>query len=465
MQYNKHNNMDEVFRNSLGQPAADSPTEKDWQEMRQLLLKEKLLNRNRKRFVFFLWILALGISTVLILTLQESLLVKNIGTIALSNEPKTSATHPVPVQTNTNQSDFEKKINLPNSIAPSDLVKAGKNGIPQKTITPAYQIDPDAGAVNDDPGLVNKQAEKPAQSVNAVQMENPSISLQEPIAIVHSKKSMQENNQTSIQTTIDSVEEKQQIAIQAQKDKQPVQPDSLKEGELKKSTGTKDVYGVNKWGIGIYIAPENSYYESRTALGQDILNVTNPGKKICNTLGMNLSYSFSQNFYLQTGVWYSQKPVISINETYIAYNGDTLASTYRNYSMLYQGRYLEVPLSLKYYCRLTGSLRIYGLAGAIASFNLPGSKSYFIRESYENGDLYRDRINLSALSIGITGHLAAGLELQLNHKWSIYVEPFYKYSFSPVLKQRTYKNIPVTHLSRSWGAGFGIIYHFNNIKL
>ncbi|MDP1725657.1 MAG: hypothetical protein Q8M15_02655 [Bacteroidota bacterium] len=465
MQYNKHNNMEEVFRNSLGQSAADSPTEKDWQEMRQLLIKEKLLNRKRKLFVFIVWILALGISTALILTLQESQLVKNTGTIALSNEPKTSATHPVPVQTNTNQSDFEKKINLPNSIVPSDLVKAGKNGTPQKTITPANQIDLYAGAVNEVPGLVYKQAEKPTQAVSALHLENQSIILQEAIAVVQSKKSSQENNQTSLQTAIDSVGEKQQIVTQAQKDKQPVQPDSLKEGELKKSAGTKYFYGVKKWGIGIYVAPENSYYESRTASGQDILIIANPGKKICNTLGMNLSYSFSQNFYLQTGVWYSQKPVISINETYIAYSGDTLGSSYRNYSMLYQGRYLEVPLSLKYYCRLAGTLRIYGLAGAIASFNLPRSKSYFIRESYENGDLYRDRINLSALSIGIAGHLAAGLELQLNDKWSIYVEPFYKYSFSPVLKQKTYKNIPVTHLSRSWGAGFGIIYHLNNIKL
>jgi len=82
---------------------------------------------------------------------------------------------------------------------------------------------------------------------------------------------------------------------------------------------------------------------------------------------------------------------------------------------------------------------------------MPGSKSYFIRESFYYKELSSDRINLSPFSLGISAQLAAGIEWRLNSKWSVYAEPFYKYSFSPVVKHRTYKNIPLEHMNRSWG--------------
>ncbi len=261
-----------------------------------------------------------------------------------------------------------------------------------------------------------------------------------------------------------------QSAVQEIKELNPLQPDSIQEDNTQKSLVASNFYAAKKWGIALYIAPENSHYEMRTKANQDLFTIAGPDRRAGNTLGINLSYSIAQNFYVQSGAWYAQKPAVSITESFIGYtpdssgSTDTLRASYRNYTMQYQGRYLEVPLNIKYYCRLSNAMRIYVLAGMIASFNMPGSKSYFIRESYDQGEIYRDRVNLSAFSVGLAGHFAVGLEMRVNSSWSLYAEPFYKYSFSPVLKQKTYKNIPVEHFNRSWGAGFGIIYHFNKIR-
>ncbi len=484
MQYNQEDQFEEIFRRSLDQPASESASEKDWTAMKQLLVKEKLLNKKKRKIGIYFFVSLFAVTAAL-------LFVSNLHT--LKPEEKTEVIIATGKHANTKSApDYQLNPTTkepahktvpdvkPEVQAPAADEEGGVSAMVQGESPVVYppavngKQHRQAGTLPKEmpaPGLGNSpvvQGRELVQDSDAAGSSNLAGTL---LAGYDATPAKDQHSLNDKFVVLPSPIADSQSAVQKLKELSPVQPDTIREDNGQKSLVVSTFYTVKKWGVGLYIAPENSYYEARTKANQDLFTIADQGKKVCNTLGINLSYSIAQNFYVQSGAWYSQKPSVSLTESYIGFSPDTIGSpdtlkaSFRNYTMQYQGRYLEIPLSIKYYCRLSNTMRIYGLAGMIASFNMPGSKSYFIRESYDQGEIYRDRVNLSALSVGLAGHFAMGLEMQLNNWWSLYAEPFYKYSFSPVLKQRTYKNIPVEHFNRSWGAGFGIIYHFNKIKL
>jgi hypothetical protein len=467
MQDNHHNSLEDVFRDGIDRPATGLPPETEWQEMRNLLLSEDLIRKRKKSrfFIFFLLTFFAGIvAGMLFITNNDinEILPAVSRQESVENKPTPSVTDLSADQKGSGNTGGNTGASSGAALVPEpdtndrSRVEEKSAGQGSQGFFPAMPDQHPPRKENINPGIkMPGKADQEKLIPETVNIEDKT-----------QNKTTREIKDTVAQLPPDSIKKALKLVSRTFLVQKTSNAGSMQAGKLKLVKEYRE-YEIKKWGLGLYIAPERSRYRLRDRMYNNggVSLPRDTAKKLYPTFGLNLSYSRTRNFYILTGLWYSKKPEVSVHKLFAGYGSNGSGSSYNNYVMEYRGHYLEVPLSVKYYSKFLRFMRVYGQAGIIAEFNMPGSKSYFICETFQNGERSVDRINLSPLSIGITGHLAAGVELRVNSKWSFYAEPFYKHGFSPVVKHRTYTNIPVDHMNRSWGAAGGLIYHFNKFKL
>jgi hypothetical protein len=162
--------------------------------------------------------------------------------------------------------------------------------------------------------------------------------------------------------------------------------------------------------------------------------------------GINFNFRHSKNFAVEAGVWYSQERTL-----FLAL--DTTPGVAFNYS----GKYLDIPVRLKYHLQLE-KLTFYASAGVLFNFNFPAKT----RSTYQHLD-YKTTytVTLMPASAGINAIAALGVQFDLKPKLSMYIEPAYTYSFSPIVKHPTFKDVAVDHYTNTIGIGIGLFYKLN----
>ncbi len=220
-----------------------------------------------------------------------------------------------------------------------------------------------------------------------------------------------------------------------------------------------DAYRGASWGIGIYTSYDKCSYriKSENSFGEAMLN-DNPdlfkGDNNANyTFGIQIARRLNNRIYAETGILYSQKKSLSVSD----YSIGNQIMTFD-----YNGKYLDIPLKLRYYV-LQNKHSLYFSFGIVASSNYPDHTSgYFRKISSDTKQEYL--ITLQPSSVGISGRIGLGVEMMLGENTRIFLEPFYNYSFSPVVKQAQYTDMPMQHFINNIGLSFGI-YNFDfNLK-
>lgn len=179
--------------------------------------------------------------------------------------------------------------------------------------------------------------------------------------------------------------------------------------------------------------------------------------KIGYSVGWSALVQLNQHLSLEAGLSYAQK--YKLEKEYVI---STLYLT-ETYKYHYTGKYIDLSLRGRYYLN-PGPLKLYLAIGGAANCNVPekrdsmGTKgNYFsYRIPYEG----RGIIDLQFNSIGITALSGLGIEGNLYPRLRFYIEPTFKYSFTPVIKHATFDNMPVQHYLYSIGIGFGLYYKF-----
>lgn len=234
----------------------------------------------------------------------------------------------------------------------------------------------------------------------------------------------------------------------------------VKNDTTKKDSTDKESF--KKWAIGPYVGfNQGGYLLKSNTIGNELMansktNI-NGNSNLNYSFGATISYNFTRKIAVQLSVLYTQKSTVdaSFNKIYT----DSTKRAYDNYEFHYVANYLEIPLSAKVYFN-NHKLRAYTLGGITAQFNFPGSESYYAASHYDIVNSRQEKISLSGMSAGLATQISLGLEYQYNEKWSLYIEPTYKYSFSEILKHSSYSSQPIQHFNRIFGVGLGALYHF-----
>jgi hypothetical protein len=179
------------------------------------------------------------------------------------------------------------------------------------------------------------------------------------------------------------------------------------------------------------------------------------------TAGITAAYMITDHIEVEGDAAYSKKREVSANVSTPAVS-DSFQTTYSQYIYNYNATYLEFGGKVKYYFSLGNRKWLYAGAGGIAGFNFPANNlgSYEHIQYQDSVWVKSDKVILQPSSALFTALLLAGFETAINDRWSVFVEPEYKYGFSPVIEHPTFNYIPVNHYLRSFSIGFGIKYGF-----
>lgn len=224
----------------------------------------------------------------------------------------------------------------------------------------------------------------------------------------------------------------------------------------------------SKWSIGpCFSWDHNTYYEkARNSYGDELLSSDNSSllkgntKEFQYTIGAIVNYRFSRKMSIETGILYSQKPIVKIYSPLVGYQEDNSSWSYNDYTFHYNGKYMEIPCNFKIDF-LNGRYRLYSSLGFSSVFNISGGNSYFESDKYSSSGVNRDIVVMKMKSIAIYGQVAMGCEIKIKENVGVYVEPMYQYSFNPVVKHPTYI-LPVDHYVRTFGLKAGVFYYLKN---
>jgi len=269
----------------------------------------------------------------------------------------------------------------------------------------------------------------------------------DPVDVVVDTSSTEEPEESPIENLIvssDSSESPQDSSEVAVVDTTEV----VKKKKVKKAKADSSTYPI--FSVGPFIGYNSSKYKvvTNNPLGDYAIRVSDLDgvSPFEYSAGINFNFRHSKNFAVEAGVWYSQERTL-----FLAL--DTTPGVAFNYS----GKYLDIPVRLKYHLQLE-KLTFYASAGVLFNFNFPAKT----RSTYQHLD-YKTTytVTLMPASAGINAIAALGVQFDLKPKLSMYIEPAYTYSFSPIVKHPTFKDVAVDHYTNTIGIGIGLFYKLN----
>jgi len=181
------------------------------------------------------------------------------------------------------------------------------------------------------------------------------------------------------------------------------------------------------------------------------------------TAGITAGYMISNRLEIEAGFSYSKKQAVKTAVTTPDYEVDSVQG-HSEYIYNYTGKYLELSGKVKYYFPWSTNKRVYAGVGGMASFNYPANASdlgyYSYALYYDTTKIAGDKVTLQPSSSTFSMLIVAGMELRLNNRWDIYIEPEYKYGISAVIKHPTFDYIPVNHFWRTFSIAVGVRFGF-----
>lgn len=558
MQDNK-NNLDDLFRKSLGELKEDVPTETEWTQMRGRMVEEKLLSgKNRKkRFLIFFCSVFVGLSSLLVFMNKEKTSVatlasndknnsaeKNKTLIENSNTEIRSTKSPVAKQkintakvssrdkvkdkkintasykkANTEKAYTQQKINS-TKVSSRDKVKDKKINTPsyKKANTEKAYYTLNETHTTQEPTVKSRKKETAfSKKKDGNKTEIIKNKKQEGALVASASNAKSDDEPSSSQITFQNSNEQQKtipntneiiisnegetIVENKTNNGSLTEPNSsisptaipaptietvaeLKTAEAPVEAAKIEAASLNaspemefyvkgykaktdsKWSIGPYLSLDYDWYALKTdyANGKEMLASANSSqlkgnKKVHYTAGVILNYRFSKKNSIETGALFSQKTKVNAYMPSIGYMESTAAWSFNDYTFAYNGKYLAIPLWFKRYI-IDKQFKIYSLVGATSVFNILGGSNYFVSENYSSAGSSRDKVFMKMSSMGVSGRIAIGFEMNISGNWNFYAEPFYEHSFNPLVKDPAYQ-LPIDHFYRTIGIGGGLLYHFS----
>ena len=174
-------------------------------------------------------------------------------------------------------------------------------------------------------------------------------------------------------------------------------------------------------------------------------------RKMSFTTGILGGYNVIGGLYIETGLLYSNKGTMHWNF------GDAESNSGNTVSYHLEGKHLELPLKIRYeYARK--SFTWYASFGTHLKFNISANKSMYDYYDYEN--MLHYSISPKTKSLGTTLAVNTGLEFNVNPNISFFIEPEFRYSFTPMLQVKDHTVLPINPRQHSFGFGAGVSYKF-----
>lgn len=206
-----------------------------------------------------------------------------------------------------------------------------------------------------------------------------------------------------------------------------------------------------KWSAGLHFAPEYSYRSLQSgSVGSNIVayrdNFEIPSFGF--TTGASFLYKLNRRISVETGLKFSDKHYSSTYRD-IIFEVDEGIKKFKSSSHFY---YLSIPMKGTYNV-YSGKIKVYVAAAVYCDLFLVAKTVSFLK--YDDGHVKKSssRMKYDFSLFNMSGSIGAGIDLPVNDRISIRVEPNYRKSFFPVL------DAPIEEFEYSFGLDSGVIYH------
>jgi hypothetical protein len=474
----KQNELDNLFREEIENLPEEQPSARDWEQMSKRIQAEGLLEKSNGRKYLFLILLALLATIVSLPFLMDnkqgvkseeaksSEVAKNLSAGNKISEPtktKAAPTETTPTKTtinSENSSTSNPSLHLKNEMTPSRAALSANNGnrkVKENSLSDNKNLQTNSKAEEKTAETKNnKMSEAKTDGGNNKSLTPETTAEENHVAAPPNANVSDEKNNpvTSASDSVNTVEKSSVDSTSTAKD----------------TTQPHDSSAPGRFRLSIYASLDYNYYalKENKNVTQAEANYVNQSDLIKGdkwggqyTIGIIGGYLFTQKLSLEAGAFYSQKKKLHASINTPAYNSEG-EEMFSDFTYDYKARYFELYGRMKYYLRQRKN-SWYATIGAAGSFNLPESIStsdYFSRVSYGESSTKTEDVKLNASSVGAILIISGGVEIPLGKRCDIYIEPAYKYSFSPVIKHSGFDQVPVEHLLRCISLATGLMYKF-----
>ena len=168
-----------------------------------------------------------------------------------------------------------------------------------------------------------------------------------------------------------------------------------------------------------------------------------------NGFGLRLQYTLDHQLAFFTGISMTSKGNL---HGWIR-SSPTLTTEYQ-----LSGHYIEVPVALKF-TRPLRNMDLYARAGLTFLFNRPDDRNRVVM--HDEGLKQLSTLALAGGSMGTAVDLGAGVQIPLNHRLGLFVEPSYQFALSPAVKHPSFDQLPFNPRIHSFSLVTGLSIQFH----
>ncbi len=209
-----------------------------------------------------------------------------------------------------------------------------------------------------------------------------------------------------------------------------------------------DYVTYSRWSIAPWLSAGKSVI-SDPDLGTGVPEGLESSGSFPNGSGLRVQYTLDCQLAFFTGISFTSKGNL---QGWIR-SSPTLTTEYQ-----LSGHYIEVPVAFKFTCPLR-RLDIYARAGLTFQFNQPDDRNRVVM--HDEGLKQLSTLALAGGSMGTAIDLGAGVQIPLNHRLGLFVEPSYQLALSPAVKHPSFDRLPFNPRIHSFSLVTGLSFQFH----
>ncbi|MBL7952369.1 MAG: hypothetical protein JNM62_11695 [Flavobacteriales bacterium] len=204
-----------------------------------------------------------------------------------------------------------------------------------------------------------------------------------------------------------------------------------------------------RFGISPWVALGHTIYGGQEGgMDSNALPHLSGPREMVGTVGLRMHYNIDQRAAILLGVQYSNKGSLSGRVP-------GAGTSYTSYA--WSGRFIEVPLSLRYALPLEAK-ELYVRLGGTMQLNARGGQDRVVQFDADQKQIRT--LVFSERSIGAVIDLGVGIQFRLGRGVGLFVEPSYQYALAPVIKSSHFRSLPFNPNVHSLSLGTGLVFQF-----
>ncbi|MBP7513789.1 MAG: hypothetical protein KA791_04525 [Flavobacteriales bacterium] len=209
-----------------------------------------------------------------------------------------------------------------------------------------------------------------------------------------------------------------------------------------------DYATYSRWSIAPWISAGKSVIADPD-LGTGVPDGLASNGSFPNGFGLRVQYTLDRQLAFFTGISLTSKGNL---QGWIR-SSPTLTTEYQ-----LSGHYIEVPVALKF-TRPLRNMDLYARAGLTFLFNRPDDRNRVVM--HDEGLKQLSTLALAGGSMGTAIDLGAGVQIPLNHRLGLFVEPSYQIALSPAVKHPSFDQLPFNPRIHSFSLITGLSFQFH----